>query len=339
MAIATNDLRRVPKHVSIVVGGLEHVSQVRPITWETGLIYKHTDFPEQPITYPQPPPTQESPVTASDNTSSDEEMIDAEEMICCSKKALLEICMSLDLAVIPPEIRPIITGQKGSGQMLLRVLRDMVEASEDQGTLIQQNSQRISSEVAGHAQAQQQPASHMTTRPSHNEPIVPDLTFLFAENQHRELSGADCRVATNPALQESGHMPATRQQPEKGKDKVSVTFEKGQSSKSVTTNKAGQSQPLRGLRGISIREPTEELSQKILHKEKEGGHTKIHKRSHVFSRNMRFREMLVKEKGRTRVQTAQKEQNNMSGVENQPGGRSNIEGRSIKPQKTQPAKR
>lgn len=133
VAIATPDLRRIPNQVGLIIGGIEHVSQIRPVIWEVGPIYKPTDFPEPPLKYPPPPPEQpyeQDNINMSIDQTSEASTQDGDDLICCSRKAMIEICMSLKLADIPPEIRQIITGRKGHGRVPLQVLRNMVDDSQ-----------------------------------------------------------------------------------------------------------------------------------------------------------------------------------------------------------------
>ncbi|KAF3336133.1 hypothetical protein FCM35_KLT20640 [Carex littledalei] len=60
VSVATDDLRRIPMMIAIVVGGIEHQSRVKPIVWSKGPIYSASDFPELPsrLTPPPPSPTQ-----------------------------------------------------------------------------------------------------------------------------------------------------------------------------------------------------------------------------------------------------------------------------------------
>lgn len=55
LAIATDDLRRIPPTMGMVVGGVEHPIEVKTIAWSRGPIYQASDFPVTPPVLPRPP--------------------------------------------------------------------------------------------------------------------------------------------------------------------------------------------------------------------------------------------------------------------------------------------
>lgn len=55
-AVATDDLRRIPKNLGIVAGGIEHPVQIKVVKWKAGPLYSATDFPAQPRWFTAPPP-------------------------------------------------------------------------------------------------------------------------------------------------------------------------------------------------------------------------------------------------------------------------------------------
>lgn len=56
VAIATDDMPRVPKAITITTGGLKRKVTVRPVTWQTGPVYGPSDFSAIPVRYTCPPP-------------------------------------------------------------------------------------------------------------------------------------------------------------------------------------------------------------------------------------------------------------------------------------------
>lgn len=151
-----------------------------------------TDFPEQPIKYPPPPPEQppsDEQNNMSTNGSSEASAQDGDDLIYCSRKAMLEICRGLKLDDIPLEIRRIITGRKGHSEVPLEVLKNMV----DDAVFIARSADRRLDHEAGRLGTIDQSATRMDNR-DHNELETPDLSALFADNQTRELCETGCNM-------------------------------------------------------------------------------------------------------------------------------------------------
>lgn len=108
--VATEDLAHIPHTVSIRIGGLEHIIEVKPIKWVHNLIYRATDLPPAPkrFTTPSPP---------TPNSSSDAEMGgDSNERIPMSIKVLKELCKGRELNSLPEELREVLAGEEGFTQ-------------------------------------------------------------------------------------------------------------------------------------------------------------------------------------------------------------------------------
>ncbi|KAF3332187.1 perakine reductase-like isoform X1 [Carex littledalei] len=64
VAVAMDDLAKIPLSMGIVVGGLEHPVRIRTIAWKKGAIYEVADFPKapprlhRPPSPPSPPPSE-----------------------------------------------------------------------------------------------------------------------------------------------------------------------------------------------------------------------------------------------------------------------------------------
>lgn len=125
-AVATDDLRRIPKTIGFIAGGLEYPIQVRPVAWERGPLYSPQDFPAPPLRYAGPPAKE--PCYGLNDTSNSE-VADEDEMIHCSKRVLHDICKSLKLEQIPSELRALLAGESRSGELPLRVIREVVFAT------------------------------------------------------------------------------------------------------------------------------------------------------------------------------------------------------------------
>lgn len=131
VAIATDDLLTVSKHITLVVGGLEYTAEVRPVTWERGPIYSAGDFPVLPkrfTRYQHPEPTYSE---ADSDSSSGNTGLGDDELIPCSRRVLMEICQGKSEASIPPEIRAFLRGKPGLPEISIGALKDLVFATED----------------------------------------------------------------------------------------------------------------------------------------------------------------------------------------------------------------
>lgn len=200
VAIATDDLRRVPKALEVLAGGLEYPVEVRPVTWETGPIYTAADFPTQPDIYSAPNPPSPPQGTEEMDTSSDESFQEGDDRIYCSRRAILELCSSLELEAIPPELRDLIIGRKNSDAVPIKVLRELVEHRPLKPSTFRDKSN------LGDAGQNTQATTHttqMATRRNHTEPITPNLAEFFNEDQAGERCLATCCVETNPSMQKS----------------------------------------------------------------------------------------------------------------------------------------
>lgn len=96
-----------------------------------GPIYTAANFPSQPSIYSAPPPSPPPQGVDEMETDSDSGTNDSnqggDELIYCSRRAILEICASLDLQAIPLELRDLISGQKKLEAISVEVLRELVD--------------------------------------------------------------------------------------------------------------------------------------------------------------------------------------------------------------------
>lgn len=131
VAIATDDLLKISKNITLVVGGLEYPVEVRPVTWERGPIYTAGDFPVLPkrfTRYQHPEPAQ----SEADSDSSGRSGLGDEELIPCSRKVLTELCQGKSQASIPPEILAFLMGKPGTPEISIGALKELVSATDDQ---------------------------------------------------------------------------------------------------------------------------------------------------------------------------------------------------------------
>lgn len=188
LALATDDLCKIAKTVGIVIGGMEHLVQVRPITWETGAVYKPEDFPEEPTKYSRPPSPNPSSREASDtDTSSASQDTTDLDVVHCSRRALQEICLSIKPELIPPEIMAVILGGNNSAAVPFHTLKDMV-LSDDHARPQFRNKPPTASDVADRKKHWEWVAAQRAARKEYTESIIPDLSLLFQEDQHQNMS-------------------------------------------------------------------------------------------------------------------------------------------------------
>lgn len=178
-ALATDDLRRIPKTIGFVAGGVEYPVQVRPVAWEKGPLYGPQDFPAPPVKYSRPPAKE--PYYGSED-SSNPESGDDEEMIHCSKRVLQDICKSLEPEQIPPELRELLAGEDRSGELPLRVIREVVFATENPH---EQNSTAFQQGEMSHQTGRITSAPQDHTDKCHNESDDYGTTPLFEEDPSR----------------------------------------------------------------------------------------------------------------------------------------------------------
>lgn len=133
VALATDDLMRVPLNVGMVSGGHEHPVKVRTVTWKRGAIYEVADFPKAPQVFTRPPtPPPSRPIPPDTYLNSMPPGPFENDLISCSKRVLVELCQGLSLERIPPEIIAAITGPKKAPELPLDSLRALVDATDDQ---------------------------------------------------------------------------------------------------------------------------------------------------------------------------------------------------------------
>lgn len=96
VAVGTDDLKRIPDSLKMVIGGLEYVAEVVPVTWEKGPIYNTSDFPILPQRFSRPPvrePVQDfDPFLHMKDKNSEDD-----PMISCSRRVLMELCQGLPM--------------------------------------------------------------------------------------------------------------------------------------------------------------------------------------------------------------------------------------------------
>lgn len=290
VAVATSDLRKVPRRLAMVIGGLKHYVPVRPIAWETGPIYAPSDFPTPPQRFSRPAPaSKKNPVRDDD-------------MIYCSRRALLEICASLNPESIPSEIGEIMVGRKTHGEVPLQMLHDLVDSSGNQRDPMQPMVYRPRMCDLSQKVPNSELASPKVTQESHRETQDPEPTGIIHEDQPRSEVAPLKHVATNPALwgSDAASVKQTESQvPVQKKDKGIIT-EQGQTSDQHIHKEAGQIMSFTAQKGITIKEPCVARSQKIPTKDKDALAARTALKA-CTSTHARFRGQVGKEKARSRA--------------------------------------
>lgn len=196
LALATNDLCKVAKTMGIVIGGMEHVVQIRPIIWETGAVYKPEDFPVEPIRYSRPttPNMAHGEASDTDTSSASHDTADL-DVVHCSRRALQEIYLSIKPDLISPEIMAVILGGNNSAAVPFHILKDMV-LTDDHARPQFSNKPPTASDVADRKKHWERVAAQRAARKEYTESIVPDLSLLFQEDQHQNVSLPCAQEAT-----------------------------------------------------------------------------------------------------------------------------------------------
>lgn len=271
--------------------------------WETGPIYAASDFPQLPRRYSKPtskPAEKPSMMNQPLHPVARHSNREPEDMVQF-RLNLMEMCLGLDLATIPPELRQMVAGRTTNGEVPLRILRERVNATENQGGRELLNEQQHQVHEAGRRETQNQETTRVPTPRSRTEPIIPNLTLLFKEDQPGETCGPRQHVVTNPASQETVLLSGDRREsqvPQKRKDKKVAVFEKGQQSNPMPQDNADQPIVFQAQKGIVINEPNQPKPQKIIMRGKGGGPIKPQLRSQpaVTSRHTRARDLIGKQK-------------------------------------------
>ncbi|KAF3329017.1 Gag polyprotein [Carex littledalei] len=135
VALATDDLLRIPKTVGMVSGGLEHPIIVQPVTWQRGDIYTPADFPKEPPRYTRPPsPPPVRPVSPDTYLESLPAWSHDDHLVSCSKRVLLAMCADINPDKIPLPIREAIAGPATRTNLPFDILRDLMVAVENRNT-------------------------------------------------------------------------------------------------------------------------------------------------------------------------------------------------------------
>lgn len=106
VAIATDDLNRIPRRISFMVGGFKHKAEVRPIKVVQAPLYREEDLPRRPPTYSR----QKEMVPMMPDPSGG-----ATEELRIPRRLMLELCKDRDILSIPAEVRQLLGFQLESG--------------------------------------------------------------------------------------------------------------------------------------------------------------------------------------------------------------------------------
>lgn len=130
LALATDDLARLPTSVDMVAGGLQYPVEVDVIHWEKGSLYKASDYPLAPQKIPKPPqpPATEEEVFMAMASSKQH---DSDDLVSCSKRVLRELCQGLTTEQIPLEVLALLAEPGNSGEVSMEVLNELVFATDN----------------------------------------------------------------------------------------------------------------------------------------------------------------------------------------------------------------
>lgn len=295
VAVATNDLGRVPKKLTLVVGGIKHNIHVQLVTWKAGPIYAPSDFLPPTMRYSkpapaQPPPRIVTPIEEPPRRPIRRNRANSDDLIHCSKKVIMEICKNLNS--IPPELQELFAGQKHHSEVPNHVLREVAQVTEDQRI----PPKVIVNHVSTRATQQNSVFTPNATRAGNINPTSPKLTSLFHENQQLP----EVQMATDSVSDEPVAEPETEiltEVSERRKDKHIAEPEYGNSSSAV--GEAGPAFLFQAQKETKTGQSLHQRPQKITDKRKEGGPTRIIPKS--TSSHMRFRDSLGKGKPRPKL--------------------------------------
>lgn len=103
LAVAVQELERIPQHLVFVAGGLETVVEILPKTWLESPLYNPDDLPKPPEKFTAPPPL-------SSQRKVDRSTIDNTSLLMLAKQAIEEMCRGRDLDSLPPELKAVLSG-------------------------------------------------------------------------------------------------------------------------------------------------------------------------------------------------------------------------------------
>lgn len=97
MAIATDNLRRIPRNIGLSVGGIEYTVPVLPVVWDKGPIYTPSDLPAYPPRFSRPHSRTTQPDMEEDvlNQRSAAHTDIDDDSLTISRKALRETCAGI----------------------------------------------------------------------------------------------------------------------------------------------------------------------------------------------------------------------------------------------------
>lgn len=110
-----------------------------------------------------------------------------DDKIYCSKRVLIDLCSNMSMEVIPPELRSLLSELDRGVEVPPEGPTDMASDSDTRGTGKPEASQKS---------GMHRPVARKATPRICTEPIIPDLTVLFGENQHGDMRDAHHHVTT-----------------------------------------------------------------------------------------------------------------------------------------------
>lgn len=192
--IATEDLAQVPSKVKVRLGGLDKVVPITVVTWSHAPIYKAAQMPQEPPIYTAP--TRDT----SEDSSGDECLMDEDEMIPVSRRAIQEICRGIDPEALPWQFRELLAAGKEAAEENLRqiVVQDATENPPAVAEKLQIEGRQTGSSAV--PEAQNGSTSGIPDRAvPHTEPMRPSPIAL------RVLRDAQACVAATRKAKEKSH--------------------------------------------------------------------------------------------------------------------------------------
>lgn len=304
VAVATDDLARIPLTMGMMVGGLEHPVRIRPVTWKKGAIYEAADFPTDPPRLHRPP-SPPSPPSSEDFLNFLPATNDDSDLIVCSRRVLFGLCNGLNPSRIPPEIMAVLTGTKKAVELSVYTLKDLLQATDDQ---------KQEDDLMGQAPTQAPPVpsqispptelgAHESTQPNHNQSAT-SMPTRISRNPDSPAKDRLSREAKNKGIDVFGGAGETSVQgtvaqvPNEGKE---VLFP----SPGIDCGDNGDSQgEIHYFKASMAAVGSHPIQQRRRHSQANPNHVNrsFHVQTFHTSRHIRFKDMVGRGRGRAHFQ-------------------------------------
>ena len=196
LALATDDLNRIPLSVDMVAGGLEYPVEVDTIHWEKGSLYQASDFPLAPQNISRPPQPPPPPATEEEvfHDIARSKRPGGDELIHCSKRVLFDLCKGLKPEQIPPEVKALLFEPGPSGEVSMEVLNDLVFATDNQPVYNEDDD-------VGQNTVQKESTTHDLHHEGNKEPMMPQAAETLGKEDPSGTARLPCaQLETNSQL-------------------------------------------------------------------------------------------------------------------------------------------